>query len=162
MPAPALSIFTREGSAIVAEIRGLLNSSGANATGKTSASLEVTASDERLLITGGKAFGFMRKEFSYVAAGRGPGGTPPYANIHEWAVARGIVSNDNTNKTIRRVNAIRYGIAKKGTVLHQENTTRDIYQSVIDDARVESIIDQVEGVYAEQTLSEIVKAFRNV
>ena len=52
-------IFEREGVDIVRTIQSKLSSTGANATGKTSASLELEASDTRLTIQGAKSFLFV-------------------------------------------------------------------------------------------------------
>lgn len=157
MAAPTKDIFSREGQAIIDNIRALLSQSDANATGKTAASLELTATDNRLLITGGASFGLNSREVGYVAGGRAAGGVPPFRALADWAVARGLVTDPEREK--KRINALRFAIAKRGTALYRRNTTRDIYQSVITDEKTEDIIDQVQGVYAQNILSEVVKSF---
>lgn len=158
MASPTKDIFERSGKEVIENIRSLLSSSGANATGKTSASLELFTSDERLLITGGAAFGLNAREDAFVAGGRAAGRVPPFASIADWAIARGIVSDPQRGKS--RINAIRFAIANSGTRLYRKNTTRDIYQSIITDEFVEDVTDQASGVFAQNILSDVVKSFR--
>lgn len=157
MPSPNQDIFARSGREIIADIRALLTSSSANATGKTSKSLESIAGDDRLLVLGGGSFGLNSREVGFVAGGRGAGKLPPFMPIAEWAVARGIISDPQRES--KAVQGIRFAIARKGTVLFRNNTTRDIYQSVITDERVNDILDQISGVYAQDILSKVVKTF---
>ena len=149
-------IFEREGIDIVKTIQSKLSTSGANATGKTSASLELEASDTRLTVTGGKAFNpNYRDGLGYVAGGRGRGGVPPYDAIKEWAYARGLISNPDREKRI--VDAIRFKIAKEGTNIWKDNSPRDIYQTTITDERITNIYDEINGVFADRVLSEVIK-----
>jgi len=149
-------IFEREGVDIVRTIQSKLSSTGANATGKTSASLELEASDTRLIVTGGKAFNTnYRDGLSYVAGGRGRGGVPPYDAIKEWAYARGLINRPEGEKRI--VDAIRFKIAREGTDIWKKNTPRDIYQTTITDERIANIYDEINGVFADKVLSEVIK-----
>lgn len=145
------TILEREGLSIASDIRVKLVSTGANATGKTSASLESIATEDRLLIKGDKSFLFVER-------GRGAGRRPPIQPIKEWAIARGIITTDP------RTQGIAYGIAnkiaKEGTVLHRTNSVRDIYTETITDDRIDAIKDQIAGKYAEQVLSDVIKAFK--
>jgi len=152
-------ILEREAEAIVADIRSNLVASGANATGKTSASLEQITTDTRLIILGGKAFGLNRRSRGFVEGGRAAGGLPPFTAIQEWAQARGIITGSGKDAT-KIVNGIRWGIARKGTVLFQGDQTREIYTEVITENRTQEIIAQLRDVYIQDVASEIVLAFK--
>lgn len=154
-------VFKREAVQIISEIKSRLNSTGANATGKTAASLEESTSDERLIIYGGKSFGTNeRDKRGFVEAGRGPGKLPPFKDIQEWAIARGIVTG-NDERSIRIIDGIRWKIKNDGTGIFIKKKPRDIYFDVITPDRTNDIIDQVQGVFARQVLSEIVQQFKN-
>lgn len=154
-------IFQREASDIISEIRSRLVSTGAEATGKTSRSLEQETSDERLLIYGGKSFGNNERDNrSYVEAGRGPGKLPPFNDIKEWAIARGIATG-NDEKSNRIIKGIQWKIKLGGTDIYQRKKPRDIIFDVITPDRTDLIIDQVQGVFAQKVLSEIVQQFKN-
>lgn len=141
-------IFEREGVDIVRTIQSKLSSSGANATGKTSASLELEASDTRLTIQGAKSFLF-------VETGRRPGKRPPIAPIKEWAIAKGLVSDDKKARSLAF--AIATKIGNEGTTTVSLNKPRDIYQTTITDERIANIYDEINGVFADKVLSEVIK-----
>jgi hypothetical protein len=154
-------IFQREASQIISEIKARLLSTGANATGKTAASLSESTSDERLIIYGGKSFGTNeRDKRGYVEAGRGPGKLPPFKDIQEWAIARGIVKGSD-ERAKRIIDGIRWKIKNDGTNIFIRKNPRDIYFDVITPDRTNDIIDQVQGVFAQKVLSEIVQQFKN-
>lgn len=141
-------IFEREGIDIVKTIQSKLSTSGANATGKTSASLELEASDTRLTIQGAKSFLF-------VETGRRAGKRPPIAPIKEWAIAKGLVSDDKQARSLAF--AIATKIGNEGTSTISETKPRDIYQTTITDERIANIYDEINGVFADKVLSEVIK-----
>mgnify|MGYP003402781774 FL=1 len=112
-------IFSTLGDTLVANIRDKIKSSGANATGKSAASLRHTETDTRFTLYGNQSF-------SFIEVGRGPGGMPPIDNIKEWIKAKGIVIGEG-----QTLSGLAYGIAKKisqqGTQLYANKTYRDIY-----------------------------------
>lgn len=141
-------IFEREGVDIVRTIQTKLSSSGANATGKTSASLELEASDTRLTIQGAKSFLF-------VETGRRGGKRPPIAPIKEWAIAKGLVTDNRQARSLAF--AIATKIGREGTTTVSENKPRDIYQTTITEERISNIYDEINGVFADRVLSEVIK-----
>lgn len=141
-------IFEREGIDIVRTIQSKLSSTGANATGKTSQSLEMEASDTRLTVTGAKSFLF-------VETGRRSGKRPPIAPIKEWAIAKGLVSDDKQARSLAF--AIATKIGNEGTTTVSQTQPRDIYQTTITDERISNIYDEINGVFADKVLSEVIK-----
>lgn len=141
-------ILQREGIDIVRTIQSKLSSTGANATGKTSRSLELEATDTRLKIEGAKSFLF-------VEVGRGAGKRPPIAPLKEWAIAKGLARDSKQATSIAF--AVATKIASSGTTTVSRNNPRDIYQSVITDEKVESIYDQIKGVFADKVLSDVIQ-----
>ena len=154
-------IFDEEASAIIGEVRALIISSGAYATGKSSRSLEEEATNTRMTIYGGNAFGLNRAQRSFIEGGRGPGGAPPVNDILEWAIAKGVVDANAValavNNIPAKVWAIRSNIAKRGTSTVSESKPRNIFTSVINDARIERILGRVGDSYLPSISSEIIK-----
>lgn len=144
-----------------AEILARYRATRAEATGQTGRSLSVFATDGRLLITGGPAFALnYRDQRGFVEAGRGPGKLPPYNNIRDWLYARGFLRGLDAEKAHRKVEQLRFKIAKFGTSNWSKQTPRDIYTSVITPQAVEDHIATLSGVLIKKTESDIVKAFK--
>jgi hypothetical protein len=141
-------ILEREGIDVVRTIQSKLSSTGANATGKTSRSLEMEATETRLKIEGSKSFLF-------VETGRRAGRRPPIAPLKEWAIAKGLARDDKQATGIAF--AVATKIANYGTSTVSINNPRDIYQSVITDEKVESIYNQIKGVFADKVLSDVIQ-----
>lgn len=149
-------IFQSEGGSIVEEIRSFILSTGANATGKSYASLGYDATNRRLVVFGGQSFGLNKSGRGFIESGRGPGKPPPVRDIFDWAIARGIVSD--TEEIPGIVWAIRNNIAQKGTSTVSSESPRDIYTTVITPMRVEKIIGKISTDFVPIVSSEIVKA----
>lgn len=127
---------------IVDGIRANMEAEGVNATGRTSASLEV-----RMTPTGGQIWG--REHFDTLEIGRGPTENPGdgalFRNIREWIVAKGIHVTPMPYRTDRphmyteeerSLNAAAYAITKRiherGTVLYNSAPRTSIYTDLID------------------------------
>lgn len=115
---------------VIKKIQGNLESTGTNASGRTSSSLEYTVEGGELTIYG-------RKYFQGVEQGR-PGGKIP-ANftdiIRQWATDKGIITQfGSTEREQRSVSAaIAWFIRKNGTSLYRKGGRTDIFSNVLDE-----------------------------
>jgi hypothetical protein len=149
-----IQVLKGYGNSIVQEIQQNLSSSGTNATGKTSRSLQYTVTHSNttatLQITG-------RPFFATVETGRRA--TPEYTKpskmfvqaIREWVKAKGIPE------------AAAYAIAKsihqKGTKIKQSGGRDDIYSSVINDSLITEISKDLLSRFAEDFANNLVKMY---
>ena len=115
---------------VISGIRQNLETTGTNASGKTSASLKYVVGNGELTIFG-------RPYFRSVEEGRGPGGIPyRFTDIlYEWAQAKGILSNFGDTEAKQRSALYMVGqfIKRNGTSLFRKGGRDDIYSSVIND-----------------------------
>jgi hypothetical protein len=154
------SILNRSGNDAITSIKQRLRSTGANATGKTAASLESVVTTDRLVITGGKGFGTNQRDgLPFAEAGRGLGKRPPYNDIRDWMIARGIISGES-KKDVQLIKFFQYRIATKGTRLWRDKQHRDIVTSVIDADFINRVFNDASDVFANSVETEVLKAFK--
>jgi len=108
--APIVEVLRKEGDRSVADLRASLVNTGRQATGTTGKSI---AWDVRAEVRKARLFVTANPSWRFTELGRGPGRVPPYAPIEAWVKARGI--GDPKKPLKQRVNAVRFGIAKRGT-----------------------------------------------
>lgn len=124
---------------VIQRIQANLESTGTNASGRTSDSLEYELTDTGLMIVG-------RPYFQGVEQGR-PGGKVPYRFqdiIRKWMAEKGI-ENQFGEKEWQKRNAaymIANFIAENGTKLYREGGRTDIYSDVIDE-ELEKLGEQI-------------------
>jgi len=116
--------FERFGQALIADIRNNISQSGANATGKTAASLRDESKETSFTLYG-------HRSFKFIETGRGKGKFPPIKNIYEWVVAKGLQPEGISQKSLAFLIAKK--IANEGTVLYRTNQFRDIFQTAVAD-----------------------------
>lgn len=113
---------------VIAGIRDNLESTGTNASGRTSASLRYVVDNGGLTIFG-------RPWFRGVEEGRGPGGIPYRFQdiLYQWASDKGILSSfgDTEAKQRSAMYAVGQFIKNNGTQLYRNGGRDDIYSSVI-------------------------------
>lgn len=155
-------ILKKEGDAIIRDLQSAMASTGANASGKTSQSLlnEVSSSGisrATMLITGGKGWEFVEQ---------GRGVTKKNQNgilqpiIQQWIKDKGIaIPEGYTIESLAFV--ITRSIHKRGTQLYYTKTRRDIYTSVINEERINSITSQVTKTFIANATSDVVTALKN-
>jgi hypothetical protein len=110
--------------AIVSDFNEQIDSLGFTASGKTARSWNVVVEGNT-----GKLFGnwagfntIVQSRYSDNGKGRAPGKPPPFQAIFEWIQAKGIQGRNKKGQFITHeqfANAIRWGIAKKGTRLYR-------------------------------------------
>lgn len=145
-------IFDQSTKDIIELIRLNFESTGASATGKTLRSLEDQNTEERLLLLGAKSFLFVEK-------GRKPGKKPPFAPILEWVQARGIGGQNEKGVAWAVVHAI--GERGAGSLrTDKTQSPRDIFTSVVNQERINTIVSEIQGFKVAEARSEIVDAFR--
>lgn len=131
-----IQTLERFGQSVVAEILVKILEVDAFATGETYDSVsyrtESTRAFDTLIVEGGRAFGVNKRGGTFVEDGRGAGGVPPFERIANWAIARGIIDDVETDKGI--VFAIQRKIAEQGTNIHRDNAFRDIAKTIADES----------------------------
>ncbi len=135
------NILDRFGNQTVQIIQGNLSSTGTDATGQTSRSLQSEPGPNKVKVTG--------KPFIYVVeTGRGPGGFPPLSSMEEW-IAVGKVSLDVSPFALGKV------IAEKGTKLFREGGREDIITPAVDDTRIDKLTTEIADAEFAKTIKVI-------
>lgn len=150
-------ILRELGESAVTQIRSNMAAAGQNATGKTSESLTVSATEQRLTITGRQAFWTLER-------GRGPGRTPKNFRqiIAAWIVAKGLplqlkpIKRETgrdayTRALLAAAGAIAWNIHKQGTKLYREGGRNDIYTPVLEELENKIVARLVPAFDAEIT-----------
>jgi hypothetical protein len=147
-----ITLLNSQGLGMVAQIRGNLNTTSTNATGKTQQSLKFdvsqTGSVITLSITG-------RPYFMTVETGRKP--TPDkkpsksmLESIKEWMDIRGVSGSEW---------GIAMAIMKHGTKLYQKGGRKDIVSNVINDGMVARIEEEILKTLGNDILAQMLLAF---
>lgn len=151
-------ILLTEGESIVRDLRANMISSGANASGKTSASLltETATTDTKaqLQISGGIGWAFVEQGRGRTRKKDGTGEVKKA--IRKWIDFKGIQPEDGITKDTLAF-LISRAIHTRGTLLHLLNERRDVYSSVINEDRLSRILDNV----SEDITIEIQSDFLN-
>jgi len=151
-----LKILSDQGVSIVKRIQANLQSTGTNATGKTSKSLhyEVKEQGSKITLT---VLG--KKYIGVVETGRKA--TPDYtkpslefvASIREWAKAKGIDEGASY--------AIAKSIHQHGTKLKQQGGRNDIISNVINQSLVKEISESILQIYSKILVANIKQIYGN-
>lgn len=154
----AREVFEQFSGSAIAEIQGRMGSSGANASGNTSRSLRREVAEDELTIFGSEVF-------KYVEGGRGPsrkrGGSQESLRdrIKQWIKDKGIQPDDGMTE-----DSLAFLIARKihneGTLIYRTNNPRDIFSSVLDEKKINSLVLVISDSVNNQITSDIVKAFK--
>jgi hypothetical protein len=154
-------ILKKEGDAIIRDLQSAMASTGANASGKTSASLlnEVSASGisrATMTISGGKGWEFVeqgRRKTENDGDGRLLG------IIKQWMIDKGVtIPEGYTLESFAFV--VTRSIHRRGTKLNYTKTRRDIYTSVINEERINSITSQITKTFIVNATSNVVEALK--
>lgn len=136
---------------VISGIRQNLETTGTNASGKTSASLRYVVGNGELTIFG-------RPYFRSVEEGRGPGGIPYRFQdiLYEWAQAKGILSNFGDTEAKQRSALYMVGqfIRKNGTKLFRKGSRTDIYTDVIE-GEMPKLGEQIAATIQDTILRDI-------
>ena len=153
-------LLQSEGDKIIAEIRALMASTGANASGKTSRSLEgkisITKSNIQYTLTGGGAFDF-------VEVGRGKtkksGRGAVRKAIKKWIEDKGITPDDGMSKDTLAF-LITRAIHQRGTLLNLLGEIRRIQSAVLTEKRILNVANGVASIAAKDAEQQITSAFK--
>jgi hypothetical protein len=142
-------ILTKFGNDTVTIIRSNLASTGTNASGETSNSVQSqTIGDNRVQVSG-KPF------IMVVETGRKEGKMPPVSQIRKW-LETGKVSFEGEIESAAW--AISKAIAKNGSKLYQMGGRRDVITPAISDQRVNVLTDQIADIALNKTIEVIERA----
>ena len=119
-----VDVFSRLGNDLMVEIRDKIKSTGAYATGETSASLHHTESENDFILFGGP--GFKSIETGYI-------GDVNESRLLKWLRAKG-VNHSRRITDEQYVHLLALRIKAVGTNLYRYKQTRDIYTTVIGEA----------------------------
>lgn len=149
-----VQILASNGQAIVSDIRKNLQSTGSNATGKTSQSIQYAVTEngtKTTLLVYGRPFVWG------VETGRGPRKSSSnqnmVQNIREWMDARNIGTDLSEARRESLARYITYKINREGSALHKKGGRKDIISNVVDD----SLIDQI----SKQVFDQFTKGYMN-
>lgn len=151
------ALFQKEGDAIIRDLRALMSSTGANASGKTSASLlnEVTATEgsARMLITGGTGWAFVEQ-------GRGrtrrKGNGQLRGIIKQWIDDKGIQPEEGMTKDTLSF-LITRAIHSRGTLLYLLQERREIYTAVLTEDRLKKVEELAKERVTSAVESQLLK-----
>lgn len=150
-------ILEREGARLVLELQSAMQSTGANASGKTSQSLRVTTRRTNtalnMNISGGIGWAFVEQGRG---ATRRSGNGAVRKAIRQWIDDKGITPDGNITKDALAF-LITRAIHERGTLLHLLNERREIYTSVITENGVNEIIDKLGETVEVEVSSDVLK-----
>jgi len=140
-------LLNKYGNETVQIIRGNLSSTGTNASGKTSASVQSVSTPNSVTVSG--------KAFIYVVeTGRKPGKQPPLSNILEW-LQTGKASFTGTIENAAR--GISFTIGKFGSLLFRSGGREDIITPALDDKRIDQLTSDIADVSFDKVVDVIEK-----
>ena len=142
-------ILNSWGDDTVRIIRDNLASTGTNASGETSQSLQSDLIGNSRLQVSGKAFIYV------VETGRKAGKRPPVSSIIKW-LETGKVPIEGSIESAAW--AISKKIGEEGSSLFRKGGREDIITPAISDQRVDELIDQVANAAQEETVNVIENA----
>jgi hypothetical protein len=154
-------LLQSEGDKIIAEIQALIISTGANASGKTSKSLEgkitINSSKIQYTLTGGAAF-------TWIETGRGKtkkngtkGGLKKI--IRQWIDDKGITPDGDMSKDTLAF-LITRAIHQRGTLLKLLNEVREIQSAVLTNKRIMNVASGVADIAVKDAEQRITSAFK--
>lgn len=154
-------ILNEEGANIIAEIRSLIISTGANASGRTSQSLQanvsVSKSKIKFGINGGIGFDFI--ETGRGATKKGSGKGKLKSIIRQWIDDKGITPDGKMSKDTLAF-LITRAIHYRGTLLHLLGETREIQSAVLTKKRIDGVIDKVKIEIQKDVAEQIANTFK--
>lgn len=154
-------ILNEEGASIVAEIRSLIISTGANASGKTgnslTTSISVTKSKINFKVSGGEGFDFIEQGRGATKKGGRKGGLKSI--IRQWIDDKGITPDGKMTKDALAY-IITRAIHQRGTLYHFLGETRQIQSAVLTENRIDSIISKIKFEVEKDITEQIVNTFK--
>jgi hypothetical protein len=153
-------ILNEEGANIIAEIRSLIVSTGANASGKTSQSLEANISVSKnkigFEISGGAGFEFIERGRRKT---KKDGDGKLIDIIKQWIDDKGITPDDGMTKDSLAY-VITRAIHQRGTLLNLLKETRKVQSAVLTQKRINSVIDKVKTEIQKDVAEQITNSFK--
>ena len=154
-------LLQNESAQLISEIRALIISTGANASGKTARSMEaftkVNKNKYSLLITGGGSF-------NYIERGRGPtqrgsGKGKLKSIIRQWIDDKGIQPDKGMTKDTLAF-LITRAIHQRGTLLNFLGEVREIQSAVLTEKRFDSLYTNLGNLITEQVAKELISSIK--
>ncbi len=138
-----------------------------NATGETSASLEVQVQDKNNnLFTGVSGKILADKHFFVLETGRRPGKMPPIESIKKWVEAKGfsfpiVTSAGNKIKTAEGLSwAIAIKISKEGSKLFRQGGHSGVISNVLTDSRLDNFAQVFNSELSRVILNNVLTKFQ--
>lgn len=154
-------ILNEEGANIISEIRSLIISTGANASGRTSQSLlanvSVTKNKIKFGISGGGSFNFI--ETGRGASKKGSRKGKLKGIIRQWIDDKGISPDGDMSKDTLAF-LITRAIHQRGTLLNLLGEIREIQSAVLTEKRIDIVIDKVKIEIEKDFAQQIANTFK--
>jgi hypothetical protein len=151
-----VQILSSHGQAVVKDIRANLASTGTNATGKTSQSIQYEVTEEgthTILFVYGRPFVFT------VETGRGPRKSSQSQNVKqrilEWMEAKGVGVGLDQVKKEALAKFLTWRINKEGTELHKKDGRKDVISNVVNESLYDEITADVLSRFSKAYLDNI-------
>jgi hypothetical protein len=151
-----VQILSSHGQAVVKDIRANLASTGTNATGKTSNSIQYEVTEQgsvTTLIVYGRPF------VMTVETGRGPRKSSQSQNVKdrilEWMEAKGVRADLDQVKKEAFAKFLTWRINKEGTELHKKGGRKDIVSNVVGPSRIDDIMTEVLSRYSKAYIDNV-------
>lgn len=135
------NILHRFAKEIIQDIKQAQITAGKKATGKSADALTYEVYDKGLKII--DPLGYI----IYQEYGRGPGKPPPINALREWCIAKGL--------DIKIAWAVRYNIAKFGTLTFQKKAPRLRLAEILSEIRVKELSNEI-SKYSGLTIKETI------
>jgi hypothetical protein len=152
-------LLEREGAKLILELQAMMVSTGANASGRTSKSLEVitrnTDTSVGMSIQGGIGWKFVEQGRG---ATRRSGDGAVYKAIKQWIDDKGITPETGVSKDALAF-LITRAIHQRGTLLNLLGERREVYTNVITDQYIDKIVNEIGNEVQVQVASDIIDKF---
>ncbi len=140
-------LLNKYGNQTVQIIRDNLATTGTNASGQTSASVQSVTTPNRVTVSG--------KAFIYVVeTGRKPGKMPPVSRIIEWLETGKVSFSGSIQSTAWGISKT---IAKVGSSLFRSGGRDDIITPALDDKRIDQLTKDIADVSFQKVVDVIEK-----
>lgn len=153
-------LFAKEGSNFVRELQSMMVQTGANASGKTSASLQSitrrTDNSVGLTVDGGIGWAFVEQGRGATKNKSGKGVLRGI--IRQWIDDKGITPDEGMTKDTLAF-LITRAIHKRGTLLHFLGERREIYTSVITESAITQLLDKTGSIMEKEISTDLVLQF---
>jgi hypothetical protein len=152
--------FAKEGNKFIRELQTMMIQTGANASGRTSASLLSTTSrtntSVNLMVDGGIGWAFVEQGRGATRNKNGKGILRGI--IRQWIDDKGITPDEGMTKDTLAF-LITRAIHQRGTLLHFLGERREIYTTVLTESAITQLLDNTGSIMEKEVSTDLVLQF---